>query len=114
MNSSLLLTITLKGVISGPKKHTDKQVVTVNVTPIGNKVPEFMSKKIRHTDRYETECSRKLKLSEELVHEFENSECPYWEKPATWKSMTKSQRLLSHLKRYDEGYGISFDFLDNK
>ena len=114
MSSALLLTIKLKGKISGPKKHTDRQVVTVNVTPIGARFPEVMTKKILHTDRVETECSKKMRLSEELVHEFETSECPHWEKPTTWKNMSRSQRLLSHLKRYDEGYGISFDFIDNK
>lgn len=112
MSSALLLTINLKGRVQGPKKHTTKQVVTVDITPMGSKYPEFMTKKIRHTDRSETECTRKMRISEETVREFENSECPHWEKPSVWKSFTKTQKLVSHLKRYDEGFGFSFDFID--
>ncbi len=114
MSSALLLTVKLKGQVKGQEKHTDKQIVTVDVTPVGSKHPEFMSRKIKHNDRSETECNRKIKISEDLVHEWENSECPHWEKPGTWKSMTKMQKLISHLKRFDEGYGISFDFIENK
>ena len=112
--SALLLTINLKGQVKGPQQHIDKQVVTVDVTPVGHKHPETMTKRIKHNDRSETECTKKMKISEDLVSEWENSECPHWEKPGAWKSMTRMQKLQSHLRRYDEGYGISFDFIETK
>lgn len=110
--SSIILTVNLKGAISGPTKHTTKQIVTVDVTPIGSKQTEVVSRKIKHNDRVATECYKKINLSSEVVSDFQNGECPYWEKPHFWKTMNKKQRLESHLKRYDEGYGISYDFLE--
>ena len=112
--SAIILTINLRGSIGGPKKHVDKQVISINVAPLGSKSPEIITRKIKHTDRGETPCCRKMKLSEELVYEFENSECPHWEKPHHWKQLSKKQRLESHLKRYDEGLGISYDYLESQ
>lgn len=114
MNSSILLTIKLKGKIGGPIKHVDKQVITVDVTPIGAKYSEHMTRKIKHNDRIESECSRKLRISEELVNSWEGVECPHWEKPNQWKSMSSIQRITSHVNRFDEGYGVTFDFLEGK
>ena len=113
MTSGILLTVHLKGRITGPQKHVDKQIVSVDVSPMGAKQPDFIHKKIRHTDRVSTDCSRKMRISEEIVGEWERSECPYWEKPSNWKTMTKIQKITSHVKRYDEGHGVSFDFMDN-
>lgn len=111
--SSLILTINLRGIIEGPKKHTDKQVITIDVAPIGSKHPEIISRKIKHNDRNATECTKKIKLSSETVDDFQNGECPHWEKPHFWKTMNKKQRLESHLKRYDEGHGFSYDFIES-
>ena len=110
---SVLLSVNLLGVIKGQEKHTTAQVVTVDVTPLGNKIPEFMTKKIKHNDRNSTECCRKMKINEEMVNNMENGECPHWEKPSQWKTMSKHQKLVSHLKRYDEGFGIKFDIIEN-
>jgi hypothetical protein len=111
MSSAILMTIKLRGQIDGPQKHVDKQIVTVDVTKIGSKYPEVVSKKITFNDRIQTECYRKMKISEEIVSEWENSECPHWEKPGSWKSMTRKQKLESHIKRYDEGFGVTYDFI---
>ena len=111
---SLILTIKLKGAVKGPQKHVDKQVVSVDVSLLGSKSPDIMTRKILHTDLVESDCVRKMRLSSEIVDEFQSGECPYWEKPHFWKTMSKKQRLESHLKRYDEGYGFSYDFLESK
>lgn len=109
---SVLLTINLKGALCGPVKHTDKQIVTVDVSEMGSKHPEFISRKIVHNDRISVPCSKKLKFSEEIISDWERGECPHWEKPSQWKTMTKNQKLMSHLKRYDEGFGISVDIIE--
>lgn len=110
--SSAILTINLKGQVIGPVKHTDKQVVSVDATPFGSKSKEYVTKKIKHNDRVQTICTRKLKLSAETVSSFQSGECPFWEKPYRWLKMSKIQRLESHLNRYDEGYGISYTLIE--
>ena len=112
MTSALLLTVNLKGQVKGLQKHVDKQVVSVDVSPMGAKHPDYIHKKITHSDRSESDCTRKMRISEEVATGWENSECPFWEKPAQWKSLTKMQKLMSHVRRYDEGFGVTIDFID--
>jgi len=114
MASAILLTVHFKGQVKGSQKHVDKQIVSVDVSPIGAKQSDFIHKKIKHDDRSETECTRKTRISEDVVTAWEHSECPFWEKPSQWKSMNNIQRINSHVKRFDEGFGVSFDFIDNK
>lgn len=111
--NSVLLSVKLPGRLTGPKKHFEYQIVTVDVTAVGAKAKEFMTRKIKHNDRVDSDCSKKMKFSEESVRDMENSECPHWETPSKWKSMSKYQKLVSHLKRYDEGYGITIDIFEN-
>lgn len=111
MGSGIVLTINLKGRISGPVKHTDKQIVTVDIAPLGAKYPEIVSRKIRHNDRIPTSCSRRLKISEEVVETWLHADCPHWEKPHQWKAMTRPQKIQSYLKSFDEGYGINYEFV---
>lgn len=114
MTSSILLTINLRGQVEGFKKHVDKQIVTVDVTAVGAKFAESISRKIKHTDRAETVCSRKVRISEEIVSGWETSECPFWEKPSDWKNKSRVQKIISNVNRFDEGFGVTFDFIDNK
>lgn len=111
MGLGVLLTINLKGNLSGFKKHVDNQIVTVDVSEVGAKHPNFISRKIKHSDRYPSECVRKVRVSEEVVNEWNKPDCPHWEKPAQWKSMSKDQRFKSHINRYDEGFGVKYDFV---
>lgn len=108
--SSILLSVKLKGQLTSPVKHVDSQIITLDLsTP---KRSNVISKKIVHTNRIESECYRKLKISEEVVNYMESSECPAWEKPIRWKNMSKKLRVLSHLNRLDEGFGISIEYLN--
>ena len=109
---SILLKVYLKGQISGFVKHVDNQIVTVDVTPIGSKHPETMSKKILHTNRVATECSRNTRISEEAVKNWASAECPFWEKPHVWKTFSRTKKIESFLKRFDEGHGISYEFIN--
>lgn len=108
MESGILLTINLQGRIGGCVKHTTKQIVTVDVTPVGSKHPEIISRKIKHTDRESVACVKKLRISQEVVDGWQNGEAPFWVKPYTWKGMNKKQRLEAYLNRFDEGFGISY------
>ena len=114
MSSALILTIKQRGCISGPVKHTEKQKHTVDVTPFGAKSAEFMTRNILHNDRFEMECVKKLHISEDIVRDWERSDCPHWEKPANWKTFSRAQKIHSHAKRYEEGFGISYDFFDKQ
>ena len=114
MNSGILLTVNLSGKIGGPVKHVDKQNVTIDIAPIGSKFPEWVSRKITHTDRPMTECCRKCTISEDIVRSWGNADCPYWERPAVWKGYSKNQKIAAFLSRYDEGFGISYEFIENE
>lgn len=111
MNQGLLLTINLRGQISGPTRHTDKQSVTVDVSPVSSSRPIFETRKILHNDRFPSTCVKKMKISEESVDAWQSSECPFWAKPVIWTNATKKQRLEAHLSRFDEGYGYSYQFI---
>ena len=111
MSIAVLLTINLKGGIGGAVKHTTKQVVTVNVTPIESKHPEFMTRKILHTDRQDLPCCRKIKFEEGVINSWANSDCPRWEKSSRWKTYSRQQKIESYLHNFDEGFGVSYEFV---
>ena len=108
----IVITVNLKGRLGGPVKHTTRQTYSVNVAPLGSKVPLKMTRKIKHTDREEKECVRKVYLSEEVVAGFQSNEVPYWVNKHNWSKMTRKQRLESYLERFDEGYGYSYEYVD--
>lgn len=110
-NSGILLTINLKGVLTGKVKHTTTQEVKVNISPSTTKTI-LISSTILHTDRTASICTKKTKISEEAVNAWTSNECPYWERPVQWRSMNTKQRLESHLNRFDEGYGISYELIE--
>lgn len=109
MESGILLTVNLQGRVIGCVKHTTKQTVTVDVTPIGIKHTELMTRKIKHSDRIASSCVRKMRISSEVVAYWQSSECPYWSKESQWKNMNKKQRLEAYVKRFDEGFGVSYE-----
>lgn len=111
MSIAVLLTINLKGGIGGAVKHTTKQVVTVDVSPIGSKYPEFMTRKIVHNDRQDMRCYKKINLEEGVINSWANSDCPRWEKPSRWKSYSRQQKIESCLHNFDEGFGVSYEFV---
>lgn len=112
MDSGVFVTINLKGHISGPIKHTDKQLVTVDVSTAKDKYPVYVSRKIQHNDRPQTKCFRKVRISEEVVDFWAHSECPHWEKAGAWKGMKPIQKIESFINNFDEGYGVSYEFIN--
>ena len=111
--SSILLKVFLAGEISGPVESVDIQKSTVDVSKIGSKHPDWVTKKICHTDRVSVPCHRKMIIDSDIVDGWTNSDCPRWEKPTVWKTKTPQQKIESHLSQYDEGFGISYEYLEN-
>ena len=112
MSSAILITVKLRGQLGGPKKHVDKQTVSVDVSPIGSKRVEIMTRKIDFTERGYSECCRKTRISEEVVSEWENSSCPQTVKnPSVWSKMTKKQKVEFYVERHNEGFGVSYESL---
>lgn len=105
---SIIIKVNLVGQISGVVKHTNRQKWTAQL-PAKHGGP--ISKVIKHTDRLTTECTRASTVPGEYVESWTTGEAPVWEKASVWKKMTKVQRVISHVLRFDEGYGVSFEFL---
>lgn len=110
----IILTINLKGRIGGPQKHETYQTVTVDATPIKSRNSVIINKSILHTDREETTCVRKIKISSDVVRSYQSESAPHWVKNREWLRMSKNQRLLSHLSRFDEGYGYTYEFIEHE
>ena len=110
-NSGILLTINLKGASLGSKAHTTPQEVKVNISSSPTKTI-YMTSTILHTDRGEAKCCKKTTISEDAVRLWKSNECPYWERPTQWNTMSDKQRIESHLFRFDEGYGISYELIE--
>ena len=111
MNTPIVVTVNLPGALLGPVKHTTKQVGRVDVSPVGSKNPEWITRRIKHTDRPVGNCFRIFPLSAEIVKSWTSAHAPapYWVKPQTWKKLNEQQKLMAMLSRFDEGYGVSYE-----
>lgn len=114
MISAILLTVNLKGELLGQVRHTTEQSYTIDQSPVGSKYSDFVTRKILHTNRETQKCYKKVTIPENIVTSWACGDCPQWEKPSVWKDMLPEKRIDSHLRRYDEGFGFSFEFLDEK
>lgn len=111
--SSILVTVFLAGKIGGPVAHKNRQKHTVLLSEDNG---GSMTRVIKHTDRVVTEACRIFSVAGHHVDTWvQADQCPEWEKPKDWQNKTVNQRLTSHLLRFDEGFGVSFEFLgDNE
>lgn len=105
MEKPIIIVTKLEGAVSGNVKHTTKQRHTCQID-IGT-----ISKMIDHTDRIPCECTRRTSISSEVVSFWTSDTCPEWENPRKWKSMSDHQRLVSHVIRFDEGFGVTFELI---
>lgn len=108
MESAIVVTVRLKGILGKSVKHTTTQTGQVDISPIG-KSSQFITRTILHTDRTPVACSKIIPISEKVVTEWVRGNSPYWEKPNIWKKYNKQQKIMSYLSRMDEGYGISYE-----
>ncbi len=109
MESAIVVTVNLPGALSGSVKHTTKQVGRVDVSPIGSKNPEWITRKIKHTDREPVPCARIVPIAGEIVTAWVKGEAPYGTKPQIWRTLNKKQKIQIQVARFDEGYGVSFE-----
>jgi hypothetical protein len=109
MELAIVVTVNLPGVLNGRVKHTTKQTGTVNISPVGSKNPEWITRKIKHTDRTPVPCVRIVPIAGEIVTAWVKNDAPYWIKPQLWRIMNKKQKIQIHVSRFDEGYGVSFE-----
>lgn len=108
---SILLTVKLAGIIGGPVKHTNRQSHTVTLS---QEEGGSLTKMIIHTDRQVTEACRIIIISGNNVKTWVGQDnCPSWEKPKDWKKMNVNQQIESHLMRFDEGFGVEYEFLND-
>ena len=106
---SIIVKVNLSGVIGGPVEHTNRQRHTV---ALSEEFGGSMSRVIKHTDREQKECARVLQVPAKHVKSWlKDDSCPTWEKPGDWYRMSLVQRLQSHINSFDEGFGVSFEFL---
>lgn len=111
MFNGIILTVNLRGKLSGSPKEKSTFIESADCTPFGSKVPLVIKNEITHGVRIETKCVRKLNISAEVVSSWVKGECPHWEKKFIWAHMNNPQRLQSHLRRFDEGFGYTSEAL---
>lgn len=111
MFNGIILTVNLRGTISGFTKDVNAQEVLVDCTPAKSQSKLLMKSTIIHNDRAESKCTRKELITGEVAQSWVRGESPYWEKKFIWKSMNQKQRLQSYLKRSDEGFGFTYEEL---
>ena len=105
---SILVTVNLEGEISGLVKHVSFQKHTVALDG-----GFTITKNIKHTDRLPTPCCRTFIVSSEHVKSWVKDGCPYWVENADWNKFSNFQKVREHVKRFDEGLGVSFTFLND-
>ena len=105
MENPILITVNLAGQIGGPKKHKDYQRHTIETSE------GPMTRSIYHTDRDIMPASKRITVSGEVVTHWVSDICPDWESPNKWKRMSYAQRLTSYLYGFDEGFGVSFEYI---
>lgn len=110
MFNGIILTVNLVGQICGPVKKHENQNVSVDATPDKSKAKLIINTEICHTDRAQSPCTRKTIISGDVVKIW-SRECPPWEKKFIWENLKSKQRIMSYLKRFDEGFGFSFEEL---
>ena len=105
--SAILITVNLPGAVGGRVKHTD---VYKNAVKISDS--EYMVKTITHSNLPVNTCQRVTKVAEDVVQGWISGNCPEWLEDKKWKALSPHQRILQFVNALDEGYGVSFEYLD--
>lgn len=111
MEIALIINVNLKGQLGAQLSHKDYQIVHGTYSQERNGVMKEIhySAKILHTDRVESKASKQVRITDDVVKFWCSDDCPEWESPKRWKLLSKNQRINSHVRRFDEGYGVSFE-----
>lgn len=105
---SIIIKVNLNGIIGGPIRHTNRQKWTVALSP---EEGGSMTRMIHHTDREQKTCIRTVPVSSQVVTSWVKGDCPAWENPKDWRKMNENQKAISHILRFDEGFGVDFETL---
>ena len=89
---------TLEKEQSGSGFDNQTQVVK-NLNGKGGKVVHYKTRKCRPA------CQSVKLCKEAYLYMIDKNSCPEWEKTKKWNSMSKKERLESHLKRLTEYFG---------
>lgn len=96
------------GALKGPTTHRTKQKHTVKLSKeYGFK----MTRTIIHDDRERVECSKKILIDSQIVYSWVSSEAPAWESQKRWSKYTNDKKISSYVDTFDEGYGVSFEYV---
>lgn len=109
MDNGIIITVNLPGRINRSVRHTQKQTVKIDISEVGARKPIWVSRKIKHTDRGDQKCYKKVRISGELIHEWTSNTVPFWSNKREWSKLSKKQRIISYVARYDEGFGVTFE-----
>lgn len=109
--NGIIININLKGRLEGPVKHVDTEIVRANVAEINQK-SFYKDVEINHTSRKESPCIKKCTIDEDTVSFWTSDVVPIWSDQKTWKRLTKDQKLSKYVERFDEGYGVSFEYIN--
>lgn len=109
MDNGIIITTFLQGKIGGSVRHTETQTIRFDNSELGSNKPMWINKKIIHNDRSEQKCYKKLKISPEIVSGWVSNTIPFWSDKKEWSRMNTSQRLLSYVNRFDEGFGVIYE-----
>ena len=102
MENALIIIVNLLGQLEGCVQHKDVQ-------PYQNPLTKKMVS-IVHTDRQPTKCYKRINISKDILNSW-IKDCPYWEKPKHWEKLSKQQRISSHVAKFDEGYGVTYEII---
>lgn len=105
---SIIIKVNQQGIIEGNVKHNNWQQHTALLSP---EEGSFVTKMIKHTDRVELPSIRMVPISGNVVTGWTQGDSPFWEEARNWRKMSPIQKVISHVNRFDDGYGVSFEFL---
>ena len=102
MENALIIVVNLLGQLEGCVSHKDTQLYQ---NPLTKK-----NVSILHTDRKQNRCYKRINISKTVLNSW-TKDCPFWEKPKHWEKLSKQQRINSHVAKFDEGYGVTYEII---
>jgi hypothetical protein len=106
MKDDITIIAQLSGALNGCVKHTTEQVWSATITE--NHRPKTISKKILHTDRSTSPCTRVTKVSVIVVSRWLTEPGATRIDLKTWKKLSDTQKIQAYVNLFDEGYGVSW------
>ena len=107
--SGIIVSVNLPGSLSGYVKHETMQQHSVKTRDLKRENDIVLTAQILHSDRVPQRCVRVINISPVVVKSWQIGLNPYWVTLKDWKKMSSEQRIASHVSRFDEGYGVSYE-----